>query len=150
MTNYLILVLVGVFGLVGVFFDAIPTAMSTAADALLSLLFLAGAIAWAVGMKGSSCRPDNLRALYANPLLNQGCKEPEPPLVPICGVTFSKTFEAGDSGSLSLWPDPLQGICQRANANEAFLFLGSVVSLVLTGLGYVMMKKKGKEPNVVV
>lgn len=136
-------VLTGIFGLAALFLDSISTLLPTAGDALAGTFLIAGGISWAVAMKGAACVEQDVRRLYLNPLLNQGCSPgQEVEGMPICGV-----LEGAGASPEAWWSGTVRPICQRAYANETFLFLGFAVSLVLIGLDFLMGKRKGERPR---
>lgn len=137
--------IVGAFGLVALWIAKIPPIVPVATDGLAALFFLAGGVAWAVGMKDQSCGLSSLERLYLNPLLNQGCssQQPGPGDLHYCAVAGRQTTLLG------LWPSPMKGICQKAFANEAFQFLGFGAAAVLVVLGFLMVKKRGSKPSFV-
>lgn len=140
--------IVGAFGLIALWIDKIPPIAPMVTDGLAALLFLAGGIAWAVGMKGQTCSESSLKALYNNPLLNQGCSNEKPGTGQLhyCAVAGRRTEEWPLQ---DLWPSPLKGICQKAFANETFQFLGFGAAVILIVLGFLMMKKRGSRPSFV-
>lgn len=138
--------LIGLFGLTALFLDSISTLLPMAGDALAAIILLTGGIAWAVGMKGTACVETEVRRLYLNPLLNQGCHSDQMVEgMPICGVLE----DAGPSPE-AWWSGTVLPICQRAYANETLLFAGFVVSFVMIGLDFLMRKRKGEKPRAAV
>ncbi|PSR77218.1 membrane-associating domain-domain-containing protein [Coniella lustricola] len=135
--------IIGSLGLVALWLDGIPSIIPMAADAIAALLFLAGGIAWAVGMKGQSCTEASLKKLYDNALLNQGCNSNLSPnnYGPYCYIAGDQSEEGWPL--TNLWPSPMKGVCQKAFSNESFLFLGFGAAVILVGLGFLMMKRKG-------
>lgn len=131
--------IIGLFGLAALFLDSIPALLATAGDALAAALLVAGGISWAVAMKGAACLERDVRRLYRNPLLNQGChRDQSVEGMPICGVLE----DAGPSPE-AWWSGTVLPICERAYVNVGVLFLGFVASLGLVGLGFLMRRKKG-------
>ncbi|KAF3762463.1 hypothetical protein M406DRAFT_357468 [Cryphonectria parasitica EP155] len=135
--------IVGAFGAVALWVDRIPSIAPMVTDGLAALFFLAGGIAWAVGMKGQSCSLSSLQKLYDNSLLNQGCdsQKSSSDNGPYCYVAGNQKEDPWPL--VNLWPSPMKGICQKAFANESFQFLGFATFVVLAGLGFLMMKRKG-------
>lgn len=130
----------GAIGLVAVFFDRVPSLVPMVTDGLGALFFLAGGIAWAVGMKGQTCSLSDADKLFENPLLNQGC-------YPIDGGTYC--YVLGADGSPDAAWDKLQGVCRKAFANETFLFVGFASFLVLIALSFLQSKRKGPKSGFV-
>lgn len=130
--------LAGAVGIVCLFVDRVPTFVQMVGDGLGALFFVAGGIAWAVGMQGQSCTVSKIDKLYHNPLLNQGCRSN--------GYCLVQGQSADIDG---IWPNPLQGLCQKAFANEGFQLAGFVAFVILVALGFLQAKRKGPKPNYV-
>lgn len=144
-------IIVGAFGLVSNWLQAIPPIASVAADGFSALFFLAGGIAWAVGMKGASCTESSLKSLYNNPLLNQGCEAKDgnnSDEGPYCYVAGKQTEDPWPLSSL--WPSPMKDVCEKAYTNESFQFLGFAVCAILVILGFLTWRKQGGKPRFVV
>lgn len=145
----------GVFGLIGLFKDPISSLLPMAGDTLAALLFVTGGIAWAIGMRNMPCDRIYGWDHYLNPLLNQGCLPYTVELkrkrrVPWCGILhgiipeYEKNHE--DDWVIAwktVWNKVLRSVYQKAYANVTIQFLGSVISVILIGLGFLMFKKKG-------
>lgn len=121
------------------------------ADGLAALFFLAGGIAWAVGMKGASCTEASLKALYNNPLLNQGCEAKDgnnnSNEGPYCYVAGKQTEDPWPL--TNLWPNPMKGVCEKAYSNESFQFLGFVVCIILVVFGFLAWRRQGGKPRFI-
>lgn len=140
----------GLFGLLGLFVDAIPSLLTMGPDILATVWFASGGIAWAVRMKRTPCERSHVVELYQNRLLNQGCSKGRVASdVPWCGILRGKVAK----GELwwpwwgPVWPKPLQPICERAYALEAVQFVGLGLSIGLLVLGFLMLKRKGERLN---
>ncbi|KAK3391130.1 marvel domain-containing protein [Podospora didyma] len=127
-------ILVCAAGVLGLFISKIPDIAFLALDGILGILFLAGGIAWAIGLKGINCKSiDDLGKMLDSPLINQGCTDlPDGRYCPI-----------GNTGSTQERIDRLQASCQKGFTNEIFQFLCVAISLGVIGLGYVRMRKGG-------
>ncbi|KAK0714780.1 marvel domain-containing protein [Lasiosphaeris hirsuta] len=128
-------ILVAGAGVAGLFFDAIPDIVNLALDTLAGLLFAAGGIAWAIGIKGITCTSDyDVEKMLYNGLLNLG--------------TISSGGQTGYGvGAISSTDDEvvshLKSNCQKGFADEIISFLSFGVAAGLVGLGYLRMRKGG-------
>lgn len=133
-------IIVGAIGLAGLFIEAIPEIATMALDGLAAIFFLAGGIAWAVGLKGFSCSNfGDMEKMLDNGLINQG--KFDGPLGQTWGV-FRDTNTVGEAFKL------LEGNCKKGFADEIFQFLAFALGLGLIGLGYVRMRKGGSTSYV--
>jgi len=135
-------IIVGAVGLAGLFIDKIPEIATMALDGLASIFFLAGGIAWAVGLKGFSCDSnsrDDVTKMLDNDLLNRGKIETG------IGVTWGVFRDVDTSGEAFKL---LEENCKKAFADEIFQFLAFALGLGLIGLGYVRMRKGGSTSYV--
>jgi len=113
-------IIAGIIGVVAIFATALPEIISWAVDALAALFLLAGGIAFAVGLKGTSCSKVNT-ALVQNDLLN-------------CGYLGSKKGTNGGptctgSNDASKILAAVQSRCRQATADEAFLWMTLVITI---------------------
>lgn len=139
--------IIGTVGLIALWIEKIPSLVPLVADGLAALFFLAGGIAWAIGMKDQSCTLSSLQKLYDNPLLNQGCDAEDSNGDRYCFVAGKQDQDPWPL--TNIWPDPMKGICQKAFANEAFQFLGFGAAIVLIILGFLALKKRGTRSKFV-
>lgn len=136
-------IIVGAVGLAGLFVDAIPEIATMALDGLASIFFLAGGIAWAVGLKGFSCDSnsrDDVAKMLDNGLLNQGKLD-----TGAGGVTWG-VFRNTDTSTEAF--KLLEANCKKCFADEIFQFLAFALGLGLIGVGYVRMRKGGSTSYV--
>ncbi|KAK4099296.1 hypothetical protein N658DRAFT_475326 [Parathielavia hyrcaniae] len=118
-------------GALGLFVSFIPDLVPLVLDGLMGLLFLAGGIAWAVGLRSvGNC--DNYDEMLRSPLLNQGSVgSGDDALYGIIGP--------GDG------PDDvmskLLSNCQRARADQVLQFICFAFALGLVGMGVVGLRK---------
>jgi hypothetical protein len=128
-------IIVGAVGLAGLFIDAIPDLATMALDGLAGLLFLAGGIAWAVGIKGISCsNREDFEKMVENGLLNLG--KFIGPNGPIYGV-YRDTNNAFEIFA------KLEENCKKGFADEIFQFLAFGLGVALVGVGFVRWRKGG-------
>ncbi|KAK3353687.1 marvel domain-containing protein [Lasiosphaeria hispida] len=128
-------ILVAAIGVAGLFFDAIPDIVNLALDALAGLLFAAGGIAWAIGIKGISCTSEyDADKMLGNGLLNLGT-------VSAGGQTGYGVGAISDTAEEVF--GHLKSNCQKGFADEIISFLSFGVAAGLVGLGYVRMRKGG-------
>lgn len=127
--------IVAAVGAVGLFLHAIPPLVPMAMDAVSGILFAAGGIAWAIGLKGISCKLEDSQKMYDNSLLNEGCVKAKDGTA-YCGVLDD--INAGDVEGLA---NHLKGNCQKAFTGEIFQFLTFAIAAILVGLGYLTMRK---------
>lgn len=139
--------IVGAVGLVALWIEKIPSLVPIVADGLAALVFVAGGIAWAVGMKGQTCTLSSLQKLYDNPLLNQGCQPEDSKGERYCYVAGKQTEDPWPLENI--WPNPMKGVCQKAFANEAFQFLGFAGAVILIILGFLAMRNRGSKSKFV-
>ncbi|KAK4130507.1 hypothetical protein BT67DRAFT_215008 [Trichocladium antarcticum] len=126
--------LVGLVGIAALFASFIPEIVPMALDGIAGLLFLAGGIAWAVGLGNT----DNCKSgddMLTNGLLNWGS-------VKAGDQTNYGVYQPNDSAK-SLY-GRLRANCQRAQADEVLQFISFAVALGLVGLGYLQMRKGGR------
>ncbi|ROT35949.1 hypothetical protein SODALDRAFT_320422 [Sodiomyces alkalinus F11] len=104
-----------VLGLVALFVDAIPASMVVFLDAASALIFLAGGIAYTVGLKGIRCEfEDNKMA--------------------------EKLYEHSLVG-LDVSTDVLSN-CRKATASQAMQFVTSAVALITVSLGFLAQRDR--------
>ena len=124
-------ILAAAAGAVGLFVEAVPDLFNIALDGLSGLLFLAGGIAWAVGMKGINCTTltgENINNMVENGLMNQG-KE----------AGFYGFYDRNKSSEDNY--NTLAGNCKKGFSDEIIQFLSFLVALGLVGVGYVRMRR---------
>ncbi|KAK4549532.1 hypothetical protein LTR36_006529 [Oleoguttula mirabilis] len=117
--------LTALIGTAAIFVEAVPDLIMAIVDALASVLFLAGGIAFAIGLRGVSC--GDVNETYKSYLLNGGCKGKGDNLQ--CGI--------------DIHPYALPGRCKMVEADSAFLFLGFLVSVAAAVLCYLASKRGG-------
>ncbi|KAK5125055.1 hypothetical protein LTR85_001246 [Meristemomyces frigidus] len=116
--------LTALIGTAAIFIDAVPDLIMAIVDALASVLFLAGGIAFAVGLRGVSC--GNTHDTSNNYLLNGGCKG------------------KGDNQECGFASyNVLPGRCRMAEADSAFLFLGFLISIGAAVLCFLASRRGG-------
>ncbi|KAI9923913.1 hypothetical protein ASPWEDRAFT_109092 [Aspergillus wentii DTO 134E9] len=108
-------------GIVALFVDSLSGIISGALDAVASIAFLAGGIAYAVVLKGTSC--DKLRSIWDNKILSQGC------------------YEEDDFKICNAGVDKVKSRCHSAKADTAFMFLNFFVCVAVCG--WVLFKRRG-------
>ncbi|KAK0637092.1 marvel domain-containing protein [Bombardia bombarda] len=136
-------ILVCFIGVAATFIDAIPPIVTMALDGILGLLLLAGGIAWAVGLKGISCKnPVDYLEMLHNGLLNQGSVGSGDDelfgIIPAEGDTHENIFNR------------LSANCQKGLVDEIFQFIGFGLALVFVALAFVRMRRGGGASNYVV
>ncbi|KAK5135799.1 hypothetical protein LTR08_004626 [Meristemomyces frigidus] len=123
--------LTALIGTVAMFIGAVPDRIVAIVDTLASFLFLAGGIAFAVGLEGiscGSCSDKSSPACWYNYLVSGGCKGKGENQ--ICGAH-------GTDGN---------GVrCRMIEADSAFLFLGFLVSVTAAVLYYMASRRSGRE-----
>ncbi|KAK3307694.1 marvel domain-containing protein [Chaetomium strumarium] len=124
-------ILVGLVGIASLFASFIPDLVPLVLDGLAGLLFLAGGIAWAVGLRGVQSCKDPYRMLQ-NSLLNWGT-------IGSGDDTRYGVVRPGDDDKA--WYNRLRGNCQRAQADEVLQFISVAFALGLVGLGYLQMRR---------
>lgn len=131
-------IIAAIVGFVGLFIDAIPDLVPLALDGLSGVFFLAGGIAWAVGLKDVKCVKDdlNLTRMLLNGLLNLGSADGR------YGVAPPGSSEEDLANNLL-------SNCQKGLADEVFQFLGFALAAGLIGVGYVRMRKGGTATSYV-
>ncbi|KAM7184676.1 Marvel domain containing protein [Naviculisporaceae sp. PSN 640] len=134
-------IIVACVGAAGLFISAIPELIVLGLDALSGILFAAGGIAWAVGLRGISCslndhisREDWIKTL-TNDLINQGTLKVND------GTWYGVQRGTDDADVVS---DRLSSNCKKGLADEVFQFLCFVLAVGLIVLGYIRMRKGGK------
>lgn len=125
--------IVAAVGAAGLFLQAIPPLVPMAMDAVSGILLAAGGIAWAVGLKGISCKLEDSNKMYESPLLNEGCVKARDGS-DYCGVL-------DDISDVEGLANRLKGNCQKAFTGEIFQFLTFAIAAILVGLGYLTMRK---------
>ncbi|KAF6835993.1 hypothetical protein CPLU01_03898 [Colletotrichum plurivorum] len=118
---------VALFGIVSVFFEAIPALIVMAVDAVSGLLLLAGGIAIAIGLRGTTCDPttqDDWDKLQDNDLVNRG-----------------KAKVDGKWGYGSTSADQLLDNCKKATADQAMQFVTFGFALATIVLVCLVWKK---------
>ncbi|KAM7198771.1 Marvel domain containing protein [Rhypophila sp. PSN 637] len=132
--------IVAAIGTAGLFISAIPELVVLGLDALAGLFFIAGGIAWAIGLKGVSCSLTydgssgaELASAFLNGLINQG------------------TLGTGDNPAVGVGSDDpyvatdrLMSNCKKGLADEVMQFILVAVAIGLIALGYIRMRKGGK------
>ncbi|KAM7214343.1 Marvel domain containing protein [Rhypophila decipiens] len=135
--------IVAAVGTAGLFISAIPELVVLGLDALAGVFFIAGGIAWAIGLKGFSC------SLNADSPLDQGIAAAS------CGLINQGTLDVGngqqvtgvekDSGGDGYKAlDLLMGNCKKGLADEVMQFILVALAIGLIALGYIRMRKGGK------
>ncbi|GAB1316759.1 hypothetical protein MFIFM68171_06969 [Madurella fahalii] len=118
-------------GAAALFVSFIPALVPIALDALMGLFFLAGGIAWAVGLRHTqNC--NGLEGMRDSELLNRGSISFGD------GVRYG-IVEPGDD--IVAVFDKLRGACQRGTAEEALQFIAFGVAMGLVGMGYMIWRR---------
>lgn len=117
--------LVALIGFASLFVELLQGIIMLVLDGLASIIFLAGGLAVAIGLRGVSCSTSDSGQLsmYQNSLVNTGCHGEVPHLQ--CWVNYQ--YFNNDSGAV----DHLKGRCQMDEADSAFMFLGFIICLGL-------------------
>ncbi|KAK3940152.1 marvel domain-containing protein [Diplogelasinospora grovesii] len=122
-------------GVAGMFVSAIPDLVTMALDGVLALLFLAGGIAWAVGLKGIGCKDQTAyMQMRENGLLNEGSATVDG--VAVIGADYNSNNDYDVF-------DKLSANCQKGMADEIMQFISFAFALGLLGLGFVRWRKGG-------
>ncbi|KAH8897170.1 hypothetical protein GQ53DRAFT_818449 [Thozetella sp. PMI_491] len=136
-------------GVASLFLEAIPSIIPVGFKAIGALLFVAGGIAWAVGLKGLSCSDStspNIDNLYTNPLLNQGCvTKPANKDYPYCAVVGDAPAEY----TIDYAFPGLKSNCQKALADEVLMFVSFALIVALIVLGFLYRKRRGGSSSYV-
>ncbi|KAF2093659.1 hypothetical protein NA57DRAFT_81159 [Rhizodiscina lignyota] len=104
---------VALIGLISIFVEFLQGIVMLVLDALASLIFLAGGIAVAIGLRGVSC--GNVDEMFKNSLLNGGCTKAHGETECYYGqIPVDRT-------------DQLTGRCRKDEADSAFMFLGFII-----------------------
>jgi hypothetical protein len=106
--------IVAAIGFVSLFVEFLQGIIMLVLDGLSALLFLAGGIAVAVGLRHTSC--NNGQQMFDNDLINGGCTVQNKEKLCWYG---SRPIDR--SGSL-------KGRCQMQEADSAFMFLGLIIA----------------------
>ncbi|AEO70951.1 06bdf356-a8e0-4154-8eca-9029144a05ed [Thermothielavioides terrestris] len=129
--------MVGLVGVASLLASFIPEVVPLALDGLAALLFLAGGIAWAVGLRNlDNC--NNYQNMLQNGLLNEGTLD-------VDGQTLYGVITPGHEDEA---PGKLRGNCQRATADEALQFISFGLALALVGFGFLQVRRGGKGGGV--
>ncbi|KAK4240403.1 marvel domain-containing protein [Achaetomium macrosporum] len=124
-------ILVCLVGVASLFASFIPDLVPLVLDGLAGVLFLAGGIAWAVGLRGvQNCKdPDGM---LRNSLLNWGTVG--------SGDNIGYGVRGPDDDAPTVY-NRLRGNCQRAQADEVLQFISVAFALGLIGLGYLQLRR---------
>jgi hypothetical protein len=124
-------ILAGLVGVAALFVNILNGIISWAFDALAALVLLAGGIAYAIGLKDTSC--SNYPKMVLNPLLNCGST----------GKPYTDSYkiycDATDEKSLAR---AVQGRCKEATADDVFLFLACVTSIAVLAISFLQGRNK--------
>jgi len=131
-------ILAGLIGIAALFVDMLNGIISWAVDALAALILLAGGISFSIGLKGTNC--SRYETFYSNRLLT-------------CGSTgkagtdnFYAFCDAKDKKELQI---AITGRCKEATADDAFLYMGFVVTLAVLVASFMFGRRKGGGSYVV-
>jgi len=139
-------IIVGVIGVAGLFLTSIPEIAVIVLDGLLGVFFLAGGIAYAVGLKGTSCTDrsvENVDSTGTNPLISEG-QTTYPNGIPGYGI---------EQGLNSLEDLPeltvrVLGRCKQVLSDEIIQFVLFALAIGFLVLGFLRMRKgSGGPPN---
>lgn len=115
---------VAIVGIASLFVEFLQGIIMLVLDGLASLIFLAGGLAVAIGLRGVSC--GNLKQEEDNDLINGG--------------KWTRKGEDnapwGDGIVDQRGPGWMKGRCQMLEADSAFMFLGFIVSLGLIAYAF--------------
>ncbi|KXX78640.1 hypothetical protein MMYC01_205686 [Madurella mycetomatis] len=118
-------------GAVALFVTSIPALVPIALDGLMGLFFLAGGIAWAVGLRGTGNCNDPV-GMLGNQLLNRGSVSTD-------NDVYYGIIEPDDD-ELAVF-NKLRGACQRGTAEEVLQFIAFGAAISLIGIGYSTWKR---------
>lgn len=109
--------IVAVIGFASLFVEFLQGIIMMVLDTLAALLFLAGGIAVAVGLRGVSCgtSADAANSMLKNGLINGGCKD-----------DYNTCWGWGTDTTKD-YVNKLKERCQMDEADSAFMFLGFIV-----------------------
>ncbi|KAK4218641.1 marvel domain-containing protein [Rhypophila decipiens] len=133
--------IVAAVGVAGLFISAIPELIVLGLDALAGVFFIAGGIAWAIGLKGVTCslNGDSTNNEYIaalnNELINQG------------SIDTSEGKGYGvykDTTDINVAIERLAGNCKKGLSDEVMQFILFAIAIGLIVLGYIRMRKGGK------
>lgn len=127
--------IVAAVGAVGIFFEALPALVPMALDAVAGILLAAGGIAWAIGLKGISCKLEDSDKMLKNALLNGGCVKAKDGSQ-FCGV-------ADGAKDVMDVANNLKATCQKAFVGEIFQFLAFALAAILIALGWFIRRRGG-------
>ncbi|RHZ58355.1 hypothetical protein CDV55_104603 [Aspergillus turcosus] len=115
-------ILAALIGCAALFVDALRGIISWAIDGLASLALLAGGIAFAVLLRGTSC--SNIETTWDNVLLSGGCTT----------IDHQKTCMSS--------PSKLKSRCTSAKADAAFMFIDFVVCIAVLACSFFLSRNR--------
>jgi len=133
-------IIVSAIGIASLYSTMIPEIAVMVLDALLGIFFLAGGIAYAVGLKEVSCTDDsaaNYLKMRKNPLLNEGSMKIEG--IPSYGIEQRLDGDAIIYGLLSN--------CKRVLSDEILQFVMFGLAFGFLALGYLRLRKGSGGPT---
>ncbi|KAF2461408.1 marvel domain-containing protein [Lineolata rhizophorae] len=126
--------LAALVGTAAIFMEAISGIIILGVDGLTSLIFLAGGIAYTVGLRDTGSCGDT-EGLLSNDLTTGGCVESNSGDLRACGIDSI---------------DDAKGRCKMGQADSAFMFLGCIISIAIVIMVFISSKRGGGRGGVIV
>jgi len=123
-------ILAGLVGVAALFVEFLNGIISWAFDGLAAVVLVAGGIAYAVGLKGAKC--SDVSTTYNNKLLNCGTTGSGDNILYYCKVANAKDI-----------PGAINSRCRQATADDVFLFLAFIVTVLVLVASFVWGRKRG-------
>jgi len=126
-------VLAAVIGAAALFVGSLEGIISWALDGLAGIAFLAGGIAFAVGLRGTDC--SNVATTWDNDIISGGCAT-------VQGQTECAYIDLNET-------DKLHSRCTSAKADAAFMFLGFILCMCVIGSFMLSGNKRSRSGGIV-